>query len=200
MTKALLVMLARMISGANARWIGCNPDTKQRIYFANHTSHLDALVLWVLLPPAVRSLTRPVAARDYWTAGIIRRHIAKNGFRAILIERKKPTIQDNPITQILEELGGNESIIIFPEGTRSSGPDPAPFKGGIYHLARERPDVELVPVYLENLNRILPKGEVLPVPLLGSATFGAPIHVLESESKREFLERTWKAVVNLRDR
>jgi hypothetical protein len=101
MTTALMVFLAKLVSGANARWAGCGPDTRQRIYFANHTSNLDALVLWAVLPSEVRALTRPVAARDYWTAGKIRRHIAQKVFNAILIERKKPTAHDNPIAQIL---------------------------------------------------------------------------------------------------
>lgn len=199
MTTDLMAILAKMISGANARWVGCEPDTKQRIYFANHTSHLDSLVLWAVLPPEVRALTRPVAARDYWTEGRLRRHLAEKVFHAILIERKKPTAQDNPIEQILEAMGETGSIIIFPEGGRFSGPDPMPFKSGLYHLAQKRPVVELVPVLMDNLNRILPKGEVLPVPLLGSVTFGTPIQLREGESKSTFLERAWRDVVKLRD-
>ena len=199
MTTDLMVALAKLVSGANARWIGCAPDTRQRIYFANHTSNLDALVLWAVLPTEVRELTRPVAARDYWTAGKIRLHIAEKIFHAILIERKKPTAHDNPIEQILEAMGDKRSIIIFPEGGRFSGPEPMPFKSGIYHLAQKRPDVELVPVLMDNLNRILPKGEVLPVPLLGSVTFGAPIKLLPDETKPAFLERARASVLRLRD-
>lgn len=199
MTADLMVMLAKVISGANARWVGCEPDTKQRIYFANHSSNLDALVLWAVLPPEVRALTRPVAARDYWTAGRLRRHLAVKVFRAILIERKRPTAHDNPIVQILDAMGEKGSIIIFPEGGRFSGPNPMPFKSGLYHLAQKRPATELVPVLMDNLNRILPKGEVLPVPLLGSVTFGTPIQLLEGESKPAFLQRAWQGVVKLRD-
>ena len=49
----------------------------------------------------------------------------------------------------------------------------------------------------ENLNRILPKGEVLPVPLISSLTFGTPMHVDTNESKEAFLERTRAAVCSL---
>ena len=199
MTAGLMVFLARLVSGANIRWSGCAPDTRQRIYFANHTSNLDALVLWAVLPPDVRSLTRPVAARDYWAAGKIRFHVAENIFHAILIERKRPTARDNPIEQILSEMGDKRSIIIFPEGGRFSGPEPMPFKGGLYHLARKRPDVELVPVLMDNLNRILPKGEVLPVPLIGHVTFGAPMRLLPDETKPSFLERARTEVIRLRE-
>ncbi len=199
MTEKLIVMLAKVISGANDRWVGCAPDVKQRIYFANHSSNLDALVLWAVLTPEVRVVTRPVAARDYWTAGRLRQHLAEKVFHAILIERKRPTAHDNPIQQILEAMGETNSIIIFPEGGRFSGPNPMPFKSGLYHLAQKRPGVELVPVLLENLNRILPKGDVLPVPLLSSVIFGTPIHLLDGETKPAFLERAWRNIVGLRD-
>ena len=199
MTAELIAILARTISGANVRWVGCEPDTKQRIYYANHSSNLDALVLWAVLPPKVRALTRPVAARDYWAAGRLRRHLAEKVFHAILIERKRPTAHDNPIQQMLEALDETGSIILFPEGGRFSGPDPMPFKSGLYHLAQKRPAVELVPVFMDRLNRILPKGEILPVPLLGSVTFGPPIQLLEGESKPAFLERAWRNIVKLRD-
>ena len=194
----LMVFLAKLISGANARWLGCVPDKRQRIYFANHTSNLDALVLWALLPAEVRARTRPVAARDYWSKGF-RRYLADEVFHAILIERKKPTAHDNPIEQILEAMGKDKSIIIFPEGGRFSGPEPQPFKSGLYHLAQKRPDVEFIPVLMDNLNRILPKGEVLPVPLIGHVTFGAPLRLLPDEGKQAFLERARAEVMRLHD-
>jgi 1-acyl-sn-glycerol-3-phosphate acyltransferase len=147
--------LARLISGVQPRWIGCAPDREQRIYFANHTSNLDAMVLWAVLPPALRALTRPVAARDYWTTNALRLHLATNVFHAVLIERKKVTAHDNPLTAMLDALSTTHSLIIFPEGGRNPGPEVGPFKSGLYHLAKDRPDVSLVPAYLENLNRIL---------------------------------------------
>jgi 1-acyl-sn-glycerol-3-phosphate acyltransferase len=198
MMATLLVGMAKWISGANARWAGCAPDTRQRIYFANHTSHLDALVLWAVLPPPMRALTRPVAARDYWTAGRLRRRIAEQVFHAVLIERRRPTPDDNPLEDMIRALGQTHSLIVFPEGTRGTGPDPGPFKGGLFHLAKRRPDVELVPVLMDNLNRILPKGEILPVPLLGSVSFGAPIRLEPAEEKAVFLGRAREAVIALR--
>jgi 1-acyl-sn-glycerol-3-phosphate acyltransferase len=199
MMTSLMVALARVVSGARPRWAGCAPDTRQRIYFANHTSHLDALVLWAVLPPPVRLLTRPVAARDYWTAGRLRRHIAEDVFHAVLIERKKPTTHDNPLADMMNALGDKHSLIVFPEGGRGTGPEPGPFKGGLFHIAKRRPDVELIPVLMDNLNRILPKGEVLPVPLLGSVSFGAPIHLQPDEEKAVFLSRARAAVLSLRE-
>jgi 1-acyl-sn-glycerol-3-phosphate acyltransferase len=194
MIKSLFAALARLLSGANARWIGCTPDARQRIYFANHTSNLDALVIWASLPSPMRELTRPVAARDYWIKGKLRPYLANHVFNAVLIERKRPTAHDNPLTDMLQALGECHSLIIFPEGGRQTGTEMAPFKGGLFHLAKDRPHVELVPVLMENLNRILPKGEFLPVPLLGGISFGTPIKLEAGEEKSAFLQRAQNAV------
>ena len=192
--KALLASLAKIITGASARWLGCAPDTRQRVYFANHTSNLDALVIWSALPPPVRALTRPVAARDYWTMGRVRPYLANHIFNALLIERRKPTVADNPLRDMLTALGDRHSLIIFPEGGRQTGDEMAPFKSGLYHLAKHRPDVEFIPVLIENLNRILPKGEFLPVPVLGGVNFGTPVKLEPGEGKDAFLQRTQAAI------
>ncbi len=198
LTVPLLVGLAKLISGASVRWIDCQPDTCQRVYFANHTSHLDALVLWASLPPEVRSLTRPVAAKDYWTKGPIRRHIARS-FNAMLIDRRDIKVHNNPVQMILNEMGDTYSVIVFPEGGRSEEGQIGEFKSGIYYLNKKRPDLEMVPVYLDNMNRILPRGEVLPVPLLSNITFGPPIWLEAGESKESFLRRAREAVLRLKD-
>lgn len=190
-------MIARLITGADARWEGCAPDTRQRIYFANHTSNLDALVIWASLPPTVRILTRPVAARDYWEKNAWRRYLADQVFNAVLIQRKKPTAHDNPMSDMLAALGDRHSLIIFPEGGRQSGEEITPFKSGLFHLAKDRPDVELVPVLIENLNRILPKGEFLLVPLLGGVSFGPPMKLEKGETKDAFLNRAQEAIRSL---
>lgn len=198
MMKSLFATIARFVTGANARWVGSAPDARQRVYFANHTSNLDTVVVWAALPPEIRALTRPIAARDYWIKNKLRLYLANEIFNAVLIERKKPTTRDNPLTDMLNALGDKYSLIIFPEGGRQTGPEMAPFKGGLFHLAKDRPDIEFIPVLIENLNRILPKGEVLPVPLLGSLSFGAPIKLEEGEAKNAFLERAQSAIKALR--
>ena len=184
----------RLFSGVQARWIGCQPDTSQRVYFANHTSNLDFLVLWSILPREVRRTVRPVAASDYWRKGPIRLFIADSVFRGILIEREKVTRSNNPLVQLVAVLKTGDSLIIFPEGGRTTGPTMRPFKSGLYHLARAMPSVELVPVYIDNASRILPKGEFLPIPLICSVNIGAPIHVRPAESKEAFLSRARGAV------
>ena len=64
-------------------------------------------------------------------------------------------------------------------------------------MGKARPDVDLVPTWVANLNEIMPKGEVIPLPLMCTVTFGAPIHVDEDESKDDFLKRAADALLAL---
>ena len=196
---ALLASVARLLSGATIQWVDWRPDIRQRVYFANHTSHLDFAILWSALPKEVRALTRPVAAKDYWGVGKVRRYLATSVFNAILVERgtADPEERAKQLDLLLETIGHRYSLIIFPEGTRGTGHEIGPFKSGLYHLSLKRPDLEMVPVHIENLNRILPKGEFLPVPMLSRITFGPPIRVLDGEPKDGFLARAREAVRRL---
>jgi 1-acyl-sn-glycerol-3-phosphate acyltransferase len=198
MTVSVLSAVAKLLSGATARWIDCHPDTCQRVYFANHTSHLDALVVWASLPPDVRVLTRPVAAKDYWEKGAVRRYLASS-FNALLIDRKEIKVHQSPVDLMLREVGQTHSLIVFPEGGRSAAGDLGEFKSGLYYLSKKRPDLELVPVYIDNLNRVLPRGEFLPVPLLSCITFGPPLWLESGETKSDFLNRARQAVKLLKD-
>ncbi len=198
MTSTLLAVIARILSGASVRWIDCQPDTCQRVYFANHTSHLDAIVLWASLPQAVRAVTRPVAAKDYWEKGAIRRYMART-FNALLIDRTDIKVHQSPVDLMLSQIGHDQSLIVFPEGSRNAEEQIQPFKSGLYYLAKKRPDLELVPVHIENLNRVLPRGEFLPVPLLSLVTFGPPLYLETGEAKTEFLERARGAIKRLKD-
>ena len=194
----LLVIVAKLLSGYSVRWLDCQPDTCQRGYFANHTSHLDALVLWASLPNDVRTLTRPVAAKDYWEGGPVRRHVAAS-FNALLIDRKEIKVHQSPVDLMIREKGNTFSLIVFPEGGRNSSDEMGRFKSGLYYLAKKRPDLELVPVYLDNMNRILPRGEVLPVPLLSCITIGEPIWLENGEGKAEFLRRARQSIIDIRE-
>lgn len=195
-----LAAFARFMSGARARWVGCQPDLAQRIYFANHTSHMDAIVIWSVLPPGVRDLTRPVAARDYWEAGRIRRYLATREFHAVLIERGISSYHHNPVDDLVEAMGTRHSLIFFPEGQRGLGPEPGPFRSGLFHLAQRRPGVDLVPVYLSNLDRVMPRGALIPVPLQSEVIFGAPLRLEAGENRQDFLRRAREAVTLLRPR
>ncbi|PHM39554.1 bifunctional L-3-phosphoserine phosphatase/1-acyl-sn-glycerol-3-phosphate acyltransferase [Xenorhabdus mauleonii] len=193
---SVLSGLCRLLTGVQARWIGCEPSTTSRIYYANHSSHLDGLVIWSGLPSALRPQIHPVAARDYWAKTKLRRYLVHKVFRAVLIERNgDKTVREEVLAPLELVLAQKRSLIIFPEGTRGEGEQINPFKSGLYHLARKYPDVEVVPVYLENLNRALPKGKKLPIPVICSVTFGEPLAKLgEDESKEAFLQRAQSAL------
>ena len=197
-TGKTIILLARFFSGYTVRWVDCHPETCQRVYFANHTSHLDAVVLWSALPSEIRNLTRPVAAKDYWGKTRWKRFLAKS-FNALLIDRKEIKVHQSPVDLMIREIGDVYSLIVFPEGSRAEDGEMGEFKSGIYYLAKKRPDLELVPVYMENLNRILPRGEYMPIPLLSSITIGAPIWLEAGEPKASFLERARSAVRALKE-
>ncbi len=193
----LIFALTRFLVGGHARWKGCAPDESQRIYFANHTSHLDTIILMAALPAELRRTAHPVAAADYWGKSAVRRYIALKVLNVVLVDRDGA---EDPLAPLRAELERGQSLIIFPEGTRGAEATPGPFKSGLYWLARDFPRVELVPVYLSNLARAYPKGAVLPAPITCVATFGAPITVADGEVKDVFLDRARTAVAGLAER
>lgn len=189
-----LIGLVKLLVGAHPRWVAAIPDAAQSIYFTNHTSHLDTLALWVALPAKIRAKARPVAAKDYWGKGIIKRFIALKVLNAVLIERE---MTRDPLAPMLAALAVGDSLIIFPEGTRRAQAEPSDFKGGIYHLAEAFPQVKLIPVYLDTLHRSMPKGSILPVPMICTVRFGGAIALQANEHKKAFLVRAREAVLSL---
>ena len=234
-----LLGLVRVLTGSQARWYGCPPKAEQRIYFANHQSHADLVMIWAALPEELRSITRPIAARDYWTKSPFRQWITTAVFNAIYVEHQAATLptapapspaqdaggappggpepaseappppspealraalpEGDPLAPLVRALESGDSIIIFPEGTRGHGDDPQPFKSGLFRLAQMFPQVVLVPAWINNVQRVIPKGEVVPVPILCSVTFGAPIALEPGEERRPFLDRARRAVMALRE-
>lgn len=191
-----LATLAHLFIGAYPRWQGSRPEPRQRVYFANHTSHVDTVALWAALPPPLRARTRPVAARDYWGQGP-RNVLARRAFNAVLIERDRDKVEGDPLQPLYDALDAGDSLIIFPEGTRNAEILPQPFKSGLFHLARRYPHVEFIAVYLDNARRCLPKGSLMPVPLICTVRFGAPVVMAADEDKDSFLQRARDAVVAL---
>lgn len=215
--RLFLLGLVRLLTGAQARWYGCPPKAEQRIYFANHQSHADLVLMWAALPQELRSITRPIAARDYWATSSFKRFITTEVFNAVYVERGKNGGQIpisslaereklesdphslDPLQPLIDALDNGDSLIMFPEGTRGFAEDPQAFKSGLYNLAQRFPQVVLVPAWIHNVQRVMPKGEVVPVPVLCSVTFGAPLQLRADESRAEFLTRARAAVMALRE-
>lgn len=198
---AVVTAFARVVTGVRGDWRGCLPSARPRIYFANHASHGDFVLVWSVIPAALRRRTRPVAGADYWDRDAVRRFLGRDVFDAVLIERDPARRRGDPVADMVAAIDGGASLILFPEGTRNLTDAPLlPFKAGLWHVATARPDVELVPVWIENLNRVLPKGALLPVPLLCTVTFGKPIAPADGEDRHAFVERARAALVALRAR
>lgn len=196
-----LALTARLITAVRAEWRGIEPVAKQRIYFANHVSNADMPMIWTVLPSSMRRNTRPVAAADYWLKNRLRAFVGPEVFNCVLIDRRPETRTNDPLKKIIEALDEGSSLIIFPEGNRNTTDEPLlPFRAGLYNIGRQRPDIDLVPTWLANLNKIMPKGEVIPLPLICTVTFGSPIHVEEGEDKEAFLKRAAEALVTLAPR
>jgi 1-acyl-sn-glycerol-3-phosphate acyltransferase len=200
----ILAVASRLVTGATVQW-RCDPRAdRQRIYFGNHSSHLDFMLIWSALPAGLRRSVRPVAGKDYWEKGPVRRYLAGRVFHAVLIERacehssNRVTAARASVQRMTDEIGDRHSLIVFPEGTRGLNGEIGRFKSGLFHLSRLRPEAELIPVFLENLNRILPKGEILPVPMLSRVVFGPALAASLDEDKHVFLARARDALIQLR--
>ncbi len=197
MIDTALVGLSRFLVGGHPEWVGCEPGPQQRIYFANHGSHLDTVLMWAAIPKPYRQATHPVAAADYWGKDKFRRSIAIGLLNSVLVNRTGSATGEDPLAPLEAELGRGHSLIIFPEGTRGSDALPGAFKSGLFRLAERHPGAELVPVYLENLARAFPRGAFLPVPISCRVRFGAPLRLELGEDKTSFLARARDAVIAL---
>jgi len=191
-----LIGLTRFLVGGHAHWVGCAPAATPRIYFANHGSHLDTLLIWAALPAGLRGTTHPVAAADYWSGDGLRATL-RRALNLVLLQRGAASRGADPLAPLREKLAEGHSLIIFPEGTRAGGRLPGPFKAGLHRLAAEFPAVELIPVYLENPARAFPKGAFLPAPIACAVRFGAPVALDPGEERGVFLERARQAVTEL---
>lgn len=189
-TGKAIIVFARFVTAPRAVWQGIEPSYAQRVYYANHSSNGDFVLIWTVLPAALRARTRPVAALDYWLTSKLRAFIGREVFNAVLIDRRPEGRTEDPVTQMAKALDEGSSLILFPEGGRNSGDTPLlPFKSGLYHLATQRPNIDMVPVWISNLNHVMPKGKIIPVPLICTLTFGAPLRLEPGESKEAFLAR-----------
>lgn len=195
----VLYFFVSFITGVRPKFEGdISFSPEKKVYFANHASHGDFVMVWISLPKKWRKLARPVAGADYWLKGKFRRFIINNVFNGLLIMRNgnDPKSITQQMSAALQE---GSSLIIFPEGTRNMDDDVTllPFKSGIYHLARENPDVQFVPIWIDNINRVLPKGKLIPVPIICEVNIGQEIQLFPGESKDDFLQRARDAMLAL---
>ncbi len=191
---------ARLLTGARSLWIGCQPELKQRIYYANHNRHIDFILLWSSLPTPIRCQTRPIAASDYWLKDGFRRFLIQDTFSGVVIQRHREDQQD-PLQPVKEVLAQGDSIIFFPEGTRNLNDDVEllDFKSGLYYLHQQFPDIEIIPVWISNLKRVMPKGALIPLPLLSTVIFGCPLQQHQDMDKSTFLQYAEDELLKLKE-
>lgn len=191
---------ARLLTGARSLWVGCEPELKQRIYYANHNSHIDFILLWSSLPTHIRRKTRPIAASDYWLKDGLRRFLIQDTFSGVTIQRNRSDQQD-PLQPVKDVLAEGYSIIFFPEGTRNLNDDVEmlQFKSGLYHLSQQFPEVQVVPVWISNLKRVMPKGAFIPLPLLSTVIFGEPLALDQLTGKDQFLQHAQQQLLKLKE-
>jgi len=191
---------ARLLTGARSLWIGCQPEMKQRIYYANHNSHIDFILLWSSLPKLMRRKTKPVAASDYWLKDGFRQFLIKDTFNGVTIQRNREDKAD-PLQPVKDALAQGYSIIFFPEGTRNLDDDLEllPFKSGLYNLHKQFPEIEIVPVWISNLRRVMPKGSFVPLPLLSTVCFGFPLEQHLEMDKATFIDYAQKQLLQLKE-
>lgn len=195
---AVIVLFARAVTAVRAIWPEEGLPSRPCVYFANHSSHGDFVLVWAVLPPRLRHQARPVAGAEYWLKSPLNRFIGSDVFNAVLIERERDKRTEDPIAQMASAIDAGSSLILFPEGTRNQSEAPLlPFKSGIFHLVAARPDIDLVPVWINNLNRVMPKGEIVPIPLICTVTFGSALQFTPGETKDAFLERMRSALLAL---
>jgi 1-acyl-sn-glycerol-3-phosphate acyltransferase len=192
-----------LVTGARALWTNVDPQTLPEpvVFIANHRSHGDFALLWTVLPSALRTRTRPVVGADYWRATWLRRFIAERVLRAVLIERdaaNNAADRDKPILEMLAALKAGDSLIVFPEGTRNLSDEALlPMKSGLFHLATRMPTLCFIPAWIDNLHRVMPKGEIIPLPLLCTVRFGSPIQLGNEHDKTAFLGQMRAALLSL---
>ena len=194
-----ILLVARVFTRVTARRPPGEPRAEQTLYYANHASHGDFVLLWSTLPPKLRGNTRPVAGRDYWLATPLRRFVGEKVFCAVMIRRDASQPGPSPVDQLVEVLREGSSLIFFPEGTRNTGDAVLqPFRSGLFHIATACPTVRLVPVWIDGIRDVLPKGAWLPVPRQCTLYYGPAVRLREGEEKDAFIERTRQALLDLR--
>jgi 1-acyl-sn-glycerol-3-phosphate acyltransferase len=171
------------------------PATDPFVLVANHTSHLDTVALLSMFSLARLHRIRPVAAADYFERTRLVSFLSHALFNVLTVARTHVGRDNNPLEGMLAALHAGQSLILFPEGTRGRGGEPGHFLPGVAHLVEKAPDVPVVPAYLLNMGRALPKGSILPVPFFCEVRLGPALY--PKGSRQEILGELERAVAKL---
>jgi long-chain acyl-CoA synthetase len=159
------------------------------VFAANHQSHMDVPVILSALPGRLRARVAPAMAKEFfkahffpgdhtwreWFTNSLNYYLAAFYFNAFPLPQREAGARQT-LKYIGELLGGGWSILIFPEGMRSATGDIKPFRGGIGMIGA-RLEVPIVPVRIDDVDRLMPVGSTFIRPGRVRVAFGAPMHV-----------------------
>ena len=150
-------------------------NIKQFILIANHNSHMDTMAIMSAIPHRFIHKVHPVAARDFFGKNLFQKILMRYLVNATLIRRDRDNKERDPINDMDKMLKKKRSLILFPEGSRGIAGKMSNFKKGLGYLVQKNPKISVIPVYLENIYKTLPKGKRLILPYNCSIKFGEPI-------------------------
>lgn len=196
--KLIFYLVAKIVIGKPNHQLR-SLDSYPVIYYANHSSNLDSIIIWLSLTSEERQNTCFIGASDYWDKGIIRKYVLQYIFNGKTIQRKGSLFSNNPINILENILIEGKSIVIFPEGTRNLiSEDIQDFKSGLYHLAKKMPNIPLIPIYLSNTQKMMPKGTFIPLPIICQSYFGSAFFFTPNENKLLFLTNAKAKIEDLK--
>jgi 1-acyl-sn-glycerol-3-phosphate acyltransferase len=199
-----VLRFARVWSRAIARLTGLRVEVESRVpldlgrsyvFMANHLSTVDIWALYIALPIPPRMLAKkqlaaiPLLGWAMWAG------------RFIFIDRGNAAAARRSIDRAKERIRGGESVLIFPEGTRSRDGQMLPFKKGGFHLAIDA-GAPIVPVSIEGSREAMPAGTLLVRGGRVKIKIGVPIETagLSEEDREQLLDRVRAEIVALLSR
>ena len=171
-------------------------NKKQFILIANHNSHMDTMAIMSAIPSRYIHKVHPIAARDFFGGSLFKKILMRYLVNATLIQRDRDDPNNDPIDSMDKMLKKSRSLILFPEGSRGTPGVMSKFKKGLGYLIQRNPEINVIPVYLDNVYKTLPRGKNLILPYNCSIKFGDPIK-FKSMEMDDILLSSEKAMQNL---
>ena len=190
--------LVLIISGVSLKGKENLPSKGPAILVANHNSHLDTMVIMSLFSLKTLEKVRPIGAEDYFCNKPYKKWLSKNLIDLIALKRRPSKADGHPFGEIYKALDNGDIVLLFPEGSRGDPEVMKPFKTGIAHMAKDYPDVPVVPLSIYGAGKALPRGEALFVPFIIEVNVGEAVYY-DYKDKLEYTKNLEKCVFRLEE-